>query len=92
MALLNTTQRDYYQGNNYGNYQFVSLEDIINQFMVVYVGEEKIISKARKIDIAFHAKRALSELSFDSIKSSSLFISSSKNEFFSKFFSFPKIF
>ena len=69
MALLNTTQRDYYQGNNYGNYQFVSLEDIINQFMVVYVGEEKIISKARKIDIAFHAKRALSELSFDTIKS-----------------------
>ena len=69
MALLNTTQRDYYQSNNYGNYQFVSLEDIINQFMVVYVGEEKIISKARKIDIAFHAKRALSELSFDTIKS-----------------------
>ena len=37
MALLdNTTQRDYYQGDDHGNYQFVSLEDIINQFMVVY--------------------------------------------------------
>ena len=37
MGLLdNIIQKDYYQGNNLGNYQFVSLEDIINQFMVAY--------------------------------------------------------
>ena len=65
MGLLDgATQQNYYQGNDYGNYQFVSIEDIINQFMVAYVGEEKIISKARRIDVAFHAQRALSELSF----------------------------
>ena len=70
MGLLDgTTQQNYYQGNDYGNYQFVSIEDIINQFMVAYVGEEKIISKARRIDVAFHAQRALSELSFDTFKS-----------------------
>ena len=69
MALLSQTQRQYYEGDNLGNYQFVSLEDIINQFMVVYVGEEKIISKARRTDIAFHAQRALAELSFDTFKS-----------------------
>ena len=70
MGLLdNTTQRAYYQGNDQGNYQFVSLEDIINQFIVVYVGEEKIISKAKRTDIAFHAQRALAELSFDTFKS-----------------------
>ena len=40
MAYLeNTTQQQYYQGNDLGNYQFCSLEDIINQFMVVYVGD-----------------------------------------------------
>ena len=54
---------------NYGNYQFVSLEDIINSFIVAYVGENKIISKIGRTDIAFHAQRALAELSFDTLKS-----------------------
>jgi len=56
-------------GGNYGNYQFTSLEDIINSFMVAYVGEDKIISKVRRTDVAFHAQRALAELSFDTFKS-----------------------
>tara|TARA_R100001443_G_scaffold80258_1_gene87352 strand:- start:17743 stop:19173 length:1431 start_codon:yes stop_codon:yes gene_type:complete len=70
MALLdNTTQHDYYQGNDFGNYQFISLSDIINQFMLIYVGEDKIVSKAKRLDVAFHAQRALAELSFDTFKS-----------------------
>ena len=69
MALLNSTQQEHYQGGDYDNYQFVSLKDIINQFMVVYVGEDKIISKAKRLDVAFHAQRALAELSFDTFKS-----------------------
>ena len=71
MALLNGTPTDYYNGDEseFGNYQFVSLEDIINQFMIIYVGEEKIISKAKRTDVAFHAQRALAELSFDTFKS-----------------------
>ena len=54
---------------NYGNYQFVSLEDIINSFIVAYIGEGKIINKASRTDVAFHAQRALAELSFDTLKS-----------------------
>jgi hypothetical protein len=69
MALLNQTQQAYYNGNDYGNYQFVSLEDIINQFMFVYVGEDKLISKTSRVDVAFHAQRAMQELSFDTFKS-----------------------
>jgi len=69
MGLLNNTPQEYYNGNDYGNYQFTSLEDIINQFMVVYVGEDKIIPKARRLDVAFHAQRGLAELSFDTLKS-----------------------
>jgi len=69
MGLLNNTPQEYYQGNDFGNYQFVSLKDIINQFMLVYVGEDKIISKAKRLDVAFHAQRALAELSFDTLKS-----------------------
>jgi len=69
MALLNNTAEAYYNGSNHGNYQFVSLEDIINQFILIYVGEDKIIQKAKRLDVAFHAQRALAELSFDTFKS-----------------------
>ena len=70
MGLLDdTTQLSYYQGNNYGNYQFVSLDDIINQFIVAFVGEDKIVSNIKRLDVAFHAQRALRELSFDTFKS-----------------------
>jgi len=67
--LLDQTQQEYYDGNDYGNYQFISLDDIISQFMFVYVGEDKIISKAKRLDVAFHAQRAMQELSFDTFKS-----------------------
>ena len=70
MGLLdNTTHQAYYQGNDHGNYQFTSLDTIINQFEVAYVGENKIIPKIKRADIAFHAQRALQELSFDTFKS-----------------------
>ena len=70
MGLLDsTTQQAYYQGNDHGNYQFTSLDDIISQFMIVYVGEEKIIPRAKRLDVAFHAQRAMQELSFDTFKS-----------------------
>ena len=68
MALIDTTQ-SYYDDNNFGSYQFTSLDDIIQQFMVVYVGEGKVISKAKRTDVAFHAQRAMQELSFDTFKS-----------------------
>jgi len=69
MGLLDGTQQDYYDSNIYGDYQFTSLNDIINQFMIAYVGESKIISKIKRTDVAFHAQRALQELSFDTFKS-----------------------
>ena len=70
MGLLDgTTQKSYYEGSSFGTYQFTSLDDIINQFIIAYVGEDKIISKIKRTDVAFHAQRALQELSFDTFKS-----------------------
>tara|TARA_R110000744_G_scaffold5296_4_gene18767 strand:+ start:1739 stop:2929 length:1191 start_codon:yes stop_codon:yes gene_type:complete len=51
------------------SYQFTTLKDIINNFVVAYTGEDKIIPKANRTDIQFHAMRALQELSFDTFKS-----------------------
>ena len=70
MGLLdNQTQKAYYEGSSFGTYQFVSLSDIINNFLIAYVGQDKLISRIRRTDVAFHAQRALAELSFDTFKS-----------------------
>ena len=69
MALIDNTASSYYNGDNIGGYQFVSLQNIIDQFMIAYVGEDKIISRINKPDVSFHAQRALQEFSFDTFKS-----------------------
>jgi len=73
MGLLgSTTAQSYYaSGNsdNYGDYQFIAIKDIINNFMVAYVGEGKLIPKVKRTDVAFHAQRAIQELSFDTLPS-----------------------
>tara|TARA_R100000278_G_scaffold937_2_gene2089 strand:+ start:956 stop:1861 length:906 start_codon:yes stop_codon:yes gene_type:complete len=73
MGLLDgTTQAQYYNSSNsanYGNYQFTTLENIINAFMFIYVGEGKIISKISRTDVQFHAMRAIQELSYDVLRS-----------------------
>jgi len=70
MGLLdNQTQYEYYTGSDFGNYQFTSLENIINAFMFIYVGEGKIINKVNRTDVQFHAMRAIQELSYDVFRS-----------------------
>ena len=70
MGLLDgTTQQAYYTGSDFGTYQFTSLENIINAFIVAYVGEDKIITKVNRTDVQFHAMRAIQELSYDILRS-----------------------
>lgn len=49
----------------YGDYRYISLADIVNNFMVAYVGDGKIISRAKRRDVLFHTKRAMQEFSYD---------------------------
>jgi hypothetical protein len=73
MGLLDQTQEQYYtpwlNNDNLGGYQFVTIKDVINNFMVAYVGEDKIISKIKRTDVAFYAQRAIAEFSFDTLPS-----------------------
>jgi hypothetical protein len=55
--------------NNYGSYSYITLNDVIDNFMVGYVGDGKIIQKAKKSDVLFFAKRSLQEFSYDTLKS-----------------------
>ena len=70
MGLLDSqSQNSYYTGSSFGDYQFVTLDNIINAFMISYVGESKIISKVNRTDVQFHAMRAIQELSYDVLRS-----------------------
>ena len=78
MGLINQTNEEYYLGpdgvwnsldENYGDYQSISLKDIVNNFIIAYVGEDKIISKIKRTDVAFHAQRGIQELNFDTLPS-----------------------
>ena len=55
--------------NNYGGYEYITLNDAIDNFMVGYVGDGKILQKASKSDVLFFAKRSLQEFSYDTLKS-----------------------
>ena len=76
MALINQPEEEYYLGpdgvwdsgdENYGGYQFVSISDIINNFIVAYVGQDKIIPRVKRTDVAYWAQRAIQEFSFDTL-------------------------
>jgi len=54
---------------NYGSYSYISLNDIINNFMVAYVGKDKLIPAVKRTDVIFHAKRSLQEFSYDTLRS-----------------------
>jgi hypothetical protein len=65
MGLITDNNETYYTGSEYGGYRYIPLNDIVNNFMFSYVGEGKIISKANRRDVLFHAKRAMQEFSYD---------------------------
>ena len=53
----------------WGNYQFVKIKDIINNFLLSHVGENKLIPNISRTDVAFHAQRGLAEMSYDTFRS-----------------------
>lgn len=52
-----------------GGYQHITLADVVNNFMISYVGEEKIIPKIKRSNVLFFAQRAIQELSYDTLRS-----------------------
>jgi len=67
MALAQYTPKEYYNSKNQGYYQFTTIDDIISNFLVSYVGDDKIIKSAKRTEISYHAQRTLQELSYDII-------------------------
>ena len=65
----------YYQNSgttptdsNWGSYQYISLADIVNNFMLMYQGNHELINNIERYQILFHAKRGIQELNYDAMK------------------------
>ena len=75
MALERSNPQGYYDNNGisndgaYGSYRYISLDQLIDSFNATYVGKGKICEDVIAYDVAFHAARALQELSYDTLKS-----------------------
>ena len=52
-----------------GSYEYTRLNDVVNNFLVAYVGGGKLIPSVKRTDVIFHAKRGLQEFSYDTLKS-----------------------
>lgn len=69
------SQYQYYDNNgsspqdaNWGSYQYVSLADIVNNFLLMYSGNHSLINNEERYKVLFHAKRAIQELNYDAFK------------------------
>jgi hypothetical protein len=69
------SQYEYYDNNgnspqdaNWGSYQYVSLQDIVNNFMLMYAGNHSLVNNEERFKVLFHAKRAIQELNYDAFK------------------------
>ena len=63
-----TDQQYYSDSSNWGESQYVKLSDVINNFMIINVGDGKLINDISRFDVIFHAKRGLQELHYDALK------------------------
>ena len=68
-----TTVADKAYGNiveeNYGSYAYTKLGDLVQNFLIAYVGAGKLIPNVKRTDVIFHTKRAIQEFSYDTLRS-----------------------
>jgi hypothetical protein len=63
------TPLEYYSNeSSQGNYQYISLSDVITNFMLLYVGDDKQVNNIKRYHILALAKRALQELNYDVLR------------------------
>tara|TARA_R100000951_G_scaffold82959_5_gene70664 strand:- start:9801 stop:10721 length:921 start_codon:yes stop_codon:yes gene_type:complete len=53
---------------NWGSYQYVSLFDIVTNFLLMYNGNHSLVNNEERYKVLFHAKRAVQELNYDAFK------------------------
>lgn len=60
---------DYYDNeSNWGNYQYISLSDLVNNFITNQVGNDKLLNNVKRYNVLYHMKRGIQEFTFDALK------------------------
>ena len=52
-------------GSDLGYYRRTNLDDVINNFMIMYVGQDKVLARVPRLEVAAVAQRAVQEFSYD---------------------------
>tara|TARA_A100000171_G_C2125549_1_gene143298 strand:+ start:463 stop:1377 length:915 start_codon:yes stop_codon:yes gene_type:complete len=68
-GLITQTNEQYYTGDDYGSYRYISMTELVNNFLMIHVGTGKLIPSVNRNEVIFHAKRAMQEFSYDTLKS-----------------------
>ena len=68
-------QKKYYTNDgatpndaNWGSYQYVTLKDVVTNFLLMYEGNHHLVNNVNRYKILFHAKRGIQELNYDAFK------------------------
>ena len=56
------------QNANWGSYQYISLQDIVTNFLLMYNGNHSLVNNEERYKVLFHAKRGIQELNYDALK------------------------
>lgn len=69
------TGQEYYDNNgqqpnekNHGENQYISLKELVDNFILMNTGEGEILSRVKPFKVLFYAKRAIQELNYDAAK------------------------
>mgnify|MGYP000160506247 FL=1 len=64
MAYIN--QKQYYTNNgvnptnnNWGSFQYVSLKNLVNNFLLMYEGNHEMVNNVNRFKVLFFAKRGI---------------------------------
>lgn len=60
---------NYYQNEDtWGSYQYITFNQLVDNFMMNYIGDDKLLSNVNRYNVIFHMKRGIRELHYDAVR------------------------
>lgn len=60
---------NYYQNeSNWGDYQYIPLSQLVNNFMLEQIGDDRLLSNVKRYNVLQHFKRGIQEFNYDTLK------------------------
>lgn len=63
-----TEQTYYSNSSNWGSYQYTSLSELVNNFMLINTGNDTLIGKVGRSKVLFYAKQAVQTYNYDAAR------------------------